>query len=182
MSGAAEKPAIGEEKTCLLFEELGWFGDPGRAEVEPGEVGGLHVRDGHLAEFLAAEGGEEITVGPEVGDQFAAPWLTVTIGRFSAVVSEAGDFRQGVSTPAGKAVPQAFIPDDCVGIAHARNVVGFAGREERDGPNSVFVRKPEGREMRRAFFIQDEITVDLIGYQDEIVAVTELGQLEDFLF
>ena len=35
--------------------------------------------------------------------------------------------------------------------------------------------------MRCSFFFEDEIAVDFIGDQDEIVAVTELGKLEDLL-
>ena len=64
VSRRPEPSSVRQEKTGFRFEELGWLINPGRAEVKPGQIRGLNVRNDHIAEFLAAEFREEITVGP----------------------------------------------------------------------------------------------------------------------
>ena len=53
-----ERSPIREKQPGLLFEELAWVRDSRGVEVQPGEIGGLHVGNDYLAELLATEGSE----------------------------------------------------------------------------------------------------------------------------
>ena len=81
-----------------------------------------------------------------------------------------------------KALSEIWIGNHCVGVSHACYIVGFAWGQEGDGSFCEFFRQVESSEMGRKVLVENEVTVNLVGYHDKVVALAEFGKLEDFSF
>lgn len=180
-AAVAEVGSVGEEEAGF-FNHLNGILDWEVLAVDPGEVGGFDLRDSCAGDFFANGGGEEATVGAEVGEEVLTPGLAVFVGGFGGVVGDAVDLGKSVSACGGEATTDGVVRNDREGVAESGNVVGFTGGEESDGTVAEGLGEIEGREVRGLFLVEDEVAVDFVGEKNKFVFLAEGGELNDFLF